>query len=64
MRTWNKYGAPDWRHPITEEEGWEIEGWVLSGLLPFTKLPPGSDLTNLVAFPLRRRELAKMVTLY
>jgi hypothetical protein len=45
---------------MTQEEKDEREEWAFEPTvkIPFASLPPGSDLTNLVAFPLLRRLLA------
>jgi hypothetical protein len=65
MRTWDEKGHPDWVEPMTQEEVDERElwRWEPTVKIPFTSLPPGSDLTNLVAFPLLRRKMQQMVRL-
>jgi hypothetical protein len=65
MRTWDENGKPKWVEPMTEEEHLELDEYGFEPTLkvPFCSLLPGSDLTNLVAFPLLRRLLAKKTRL-
>jgi hypothetical protein len=65
VRTWNKFGGPDWVEPLTEDERQELEDYALCGILPFARLPEGADRSNLVPMPFpdqvrRRKGLRKL----
>jgi len=60
MRTWDqKTGKAIYVYPVTQEEEDEQEeaAWWMGTKPGFANLPPNSDLTNVVAFPLWRRWL-------
>jgi hypothetical protein len=60
MRTWDqKTGKHMWVEPLTEyeEAEREEEAWQMGTKPAFADLPPNSDLTNVVPFPVYLRWL-------